>query len=74
MQLVQPKSVLKCRKSEFDGYLDDDEALNSEIAEDSSHSNNAEFFDTNVSNKSGSELYLIFTSLKFSRNYAVSAA
>ncbi|XP_068466128.1 la-related protein 6C isoform X1 [Phaseolus vulgaris] len=43
-----PKSVLKCRKSEFDGYLDDDEALNSEIAEDSSHSNNAEFFDTNV--------------------------
>ncbi|KAK7346003.1 hypothetical protein VNO80_20516 [Phaseolus coccineus] len=43
-----PKSVLKCRKSEFDGYLEDDEVLNSENAEDSSHSNNAELFDTNV--------------------------
>ncbi|KAK7400835.1 hypothetical protein VNO78_12142 [Psophocarpus tetragonolobus] len=42
-----PKSVLKSRKSEFDGYLDDDEFLNSEIAEDSSHSNNAELLDTN---------------------------
>uniref|UniRef100_I1KLX1 HTH La-type RNA-binding domain-containing protein n=2 Tax=Glycine subgen. Soja TaxID=1462606 RepID=I1KLX1_SOYBN len=45
-----PKSVLKSRKSEFDGYLDDDEMLNSESVEDSSpyHSNNAELFDTNV--------------------------
>ncbi|TKY59126.1 La-related protein 6C [Spatholobus suberectus] len=48
-----PKSVLKSsRKSEFDGYLDDDEILNSETAEDSSHSNNAELFDTNVDENS----------------------
>lgn len=42
---------MKSRKSEFDGYLDDDEMLNSESVEDSSpyHSNNAELFDTNVS-------------------------
>ncbi|XP_058747487.1 la-related protein 6C-like [Vicia villosa] len=37
-----PKSVLKNRKSEFDGYLDEDENLNSETAEDSSHPNNTE--------------------------------
>lgn len=46
---AQPKSVLKCRKSEFDGYLEDEEILNSETAEDSSHSNNADMFETNVS-------------------------
>ncbi|KAG5063024.1 hypothetical protein JHK85_004207 [Glycine max] len=45
-----PKSVLKSRKSEFDGYLDDDEIINFESVEDSSpsHSNNAELFETNV--------------------------
>ncbi|KAK7310232.1 hypothetical protein RJT34_07618 [Clitoria ternatea] len=44
-----PKSVLKSRKSEFDGYLDDEEVLSSETAEDSSHPNNSEFFETNIS-------------------------
>jgi len=47
---LQPKSVLKSRKSEFDGYLEDDDVLNSESAEDPSHSNNADLFDTSVSN------------------------
>ncbi|WVZ23815.1 hypothetical protein V8G54_002359 [Vigna mungo] len=47
-----PKSVLKSRKSEFDGYLEDEEILNSESAEDPSHSNNAELFDTNVDENS----------------------
>ncbi|KAK7252058.1 hypothetical protein RIF29_35763 [Crotalaria pallida] len=37
-----PKSVLKSRKSDFDGYLDDEEVPNSESAEDSSHPNNTE--------------------------------
>ncbi|KAL5054071.1 hypothetical protein RYX36_034753 [Vicia faba] len=37
-----PKSVLKNRKSEFDGYLDEDENQNSETAEDSSHPSNTE--------------------------------
>lgn len=37
--ILQPKSVLKSRKSEFDGYLDDDEA---ESSEESSHPNNPE--------------------------------
>jgi len=47
---VQPKSVLKNRKSEFDGYLDDDENLHSETAEDSSHPNNTELcVESNVS-------------------------
>lgn len=46
----QPKSVLKSRKSDFDGYLEDDENLNSDSAEDSSHPNNTELtIDTNVS-------------------------
>ncbi|CAL0313532.1 unnamed protein product [Lupinus luteus] len=36
-----PKSVLKSRKSDFDGYLDDDIPY-SESAEDSSHPNNTE--------------------------------
>lgn len=50
MLIVQPKSVLKSRKSEFDGYLDDDEILNSESAEDSFHPNNTESVaETNVS-------------------------
>ncbi|XP_020232812.1 la-related protein 6C [Cajanus cajan] len=47
-----PKSVLKCRKSEFDGYLEEEEILNSETAEDSSHSNNADLFDSNVDENS----------------------
>lgn len=46
---MQPKSVLKNRKSEFDGLLDEEEILNSESAEDSSHPNNTESFETNVS-------------------------
>ncbi|RYR34531.1 hypothetical protein HN873_032478 [Arachis hypogaea] len=49
----QPKSVLKSRKSDFDGYLDDDDMLNSDSAEDSSHSNNTELTaDTNVDENS----------------------
>ncbi|KAL1336970.1 hypothetical protein HN51_031411 [Arachis hypogaea] len=48
-----PKSVLKSRKSDFDGYLDDDDMLNSDSAEDSSHSNNTELTaDTNVDENS----------------------
>ncbi|XP_061367119.1 la-related protein 6C [Gastrolobium bilobum] len=48
-----PKSVLKSRKSEFDGYIDDDEILHSETAEDSSHPNNTESFgETNVDENS----------------------
>ncbi|MED6206571.1 hypothetical protein PIB30_028160 [Stylosanthes scabra] len=44
-----PKSVLKSRKSDFDGYLDDDEVLNSDSAEDSSHPSNTELIaETNV--------------------------
>ena len=47
---MQPKSVLKNRKSEFDVYLDDDENLHSETAEDSSHPNNTELcVESNVS-------------------------
>jgi La-related protein 7 len=42
MKNVQPKSVLKNRKSEFDGLLEEEENLNSETAEDSSHHNNTE--------------------------------
>lgn len=54
-----PKSVLKNRKSEFDGYLDDDENLHSETAEDSSHPNNTELCvesngdETSVGSKKG---------------------
>ncbi|RDX89140.1 La-related protein 6C, partial [Mucuna pruriens] len=48
-----PKSVLKSsRKSEFDGYLDDEDILNSETAEDSSHTNNAELLEANVDENS----------------------
>ncbi|MED6212478.1 hypothetical protein PIB30_083682 [Stylosanthes scabra] len=48
-----PKSVLKSRKSDFDGYLDDEEVLNSDSAEDSSHPNNTELIaETNVDESS----------------------
>lgn len=36
---MQPKSVLKTKKSEFEGILDDEEA---DASEDSSHPNNQE--------------------------------
>ncbi|KAK4284658.1 hypothetical protein QN277_001459 [Acacia crassicarpa] len=39
-----PRSVLKSKKSEFDGFLEENEMLNSETAEDSSHSNNNDHF------------------------------
>ncbi|KAK7263282.1 hypothetical protein RJT34_30869 [Clitoria ternatea] len=45
--LAKSKSVLKSRKSEFDGYLDDEKVLSSEIAENFSHPNNSEFFEIN---------------------------
>lgn len=44
--LVQPKSVLKSRKSAFDGCLDDEDWLSSELVDDS---NQSETVDTNVS-------------------------
>ncbi|CAL0312107.1 unnamed protein product [Lupinus luteus] len=48
-----PRSVLKSRKSDFDGYLDDDDIPNSESAEDSSHPNNTESnAETNVEENS----------------------
>lgn len=48
--LLQPKSVLKSRKSAFDGYLDDEDWLSSELVDDSYHvSNQSEVVDTNVS-------------------------
>ncbi|KAK7262706.1 hypothetical protein RJT34_30283 [Clitoria ternatea] len=53
--LAKPKSVLKSRKSEFDGYLDDEKVLSSEIAENFSHPNNSEFFETNELRKDGAE-------------------
>ncbi|XP_054787894.1 la-related protein 6C [Prosopis cineraria] len=37
-----PRSVLKSKKLEFDGFLEENEMLNSEPAEDSSHSNNTD--------------------------------
>jgi La-related protein 7 len=42
MKNVQPKYVLKNRKSEFDGLLEEEENLNSETTKDSSHHNNIE--------------------------------
>lgn len=39
---LQPRSVLKSKKLEFDGFLEDNEILNSESAEDSSHPNNTD--------------------------------
>ncbi|KAJ7967422.1 La-related protein like [Quillaja saponaria] len=43
-----PKSVLKNRKSQFEGILEEDEVTHSEYAEDSSHSNNIDMVgDTN---------------------------
>ncbi|KAI4295619.1 hypothetical protein L6164_035644 [Bauhinia variegata] len=52
-----PKSVLKSRKSEFDGFIDDNEILNSDSAEDSSHTNNTDLnAETNVEeNATGSK-------------------
>ncbi|XP_055808766.1 la-related protein 6C-like [Solanum dulcamara] len=44
-----PKSVLKSRKSAFDGCLDDEDWLSSELVDDSYHvSNQSEVVDTNV--------------------------
>ncbi|KAF7810921.1 la-related protein 6C [Senna tora] len=38
-----PRSVLKSKRLEFDGFLEDNEILNSESAEDSSHPNNTDY-------------------------------
>lgn len=47
---MQPKSVLKTRKSEFDGILDEDDSLLNETSDDSSQPNNtAESTENNVS-------------------------
>lgn len=46
---VQPKSVLKTRKSEFDGILEDDDSPRGEHSEGSSPPNNAESFENIVS-------------------------
>ncbi|XP_039006323.1 la-related protein 6C-like [Hibiscus syriacus] len=45
---LSPKSVLKARKSEFDGMLDGDDSLLANYSEDSSLSNNAESVENNV--------------------------
>lgn len=49
--LLQPKSVLKSRKTAFEGCLDDEDWMSSGLAEDSHHvSNQSEVVDhTNVS-------------------------
>lgn len=48
---LQPKSVLKGRKSEFDGILEEEDALVPELTEDTSQPNNAEpVTENNVSN------------------------
>lgn len=49
METMQPKFVFKCRKSGFDGYLDDAVILNSKTAEDPSHPINTKLSETNVS-------------------------
>ena len=46
---MQPKSVLKTRKSEIDGILDEDGSLLAEHSEDYSQPNNAESIENNVS-------------------------
>ena len=46
---MQPKSVLKTRKSEFNGILDEDDSPLAEYSEDSSQPNNAESIENNVS-------------------------
>ncbi|WCJ33772.1 RNA-binding protein [Euphorbia peplus] len=50
-----PKSVLKSKKSEFDGFLDDEDMTTPESVEDSSHTTIAEnISDNNVEENSGS--------------------
>ena len=46
---MQPKSVLKTRKPEFDGILDEDDSPFTENSDDSSQPNNAESTENNVS-------------------------
>lgn len=46
---LQPKSVLKSRKSAFDGCFDDEDWLASELTDDSNHTNQSEIADSNVS-------------------------
>nr|XP_016509580.1 PREDICTED: la-related protein 6C-like [Nicotiana tabacum] len=43
-----PKSVLKSRKSAFDGCFDDEDWLASELTDDSNHTNQSEIADSNV--------------------------
>ncbi|RVW61339.1 La-related protein 6C [Vitis vinifera] len=52
-----PKSVLKNRRSEFDGIMDEEEGPHPEFSEDSSHPNNTELvFENNAEeNSSGSK-------------------
>ncbi|XWS54841.1 hypothetical protein CRYUN_Cryun10bG0124100 [Craigia yunnanensis] len=45
---LSPKSVLKNRKSEFDGILDEDDSPLTEYSEDSSQPNNAESIENNA--------------------------
>ncbi|XWS67989.1 hypothetical protein CRYUN_Cryun04dG0051700 [Craigia yunnanensis] len=45
---LSPKSVLKTRKSEFNGILDEDDSPRTEYSEDSSQPNNAESIENNA--------------------------
>ncbi|KAE8669997.1 La-related protein 6C [Hibiscus syriacus] len=45
---LSPKSVLKTRKSEFDGILDEDDSPHAEYSEGSSPPNNAELFENSA--------------------------
>lgn len=46
---MQPKSVLKTRKSDFDGILDDDDSMLTDYYEDSSQPTHVESIENNVS-------------------------
>ncbi|KAE8672829.1 La-related protein 6C [Hibiscus syriacus] len=45
---LSPNSILKTRKSEFDGILDDDDSPHAEYSDGSSPPNNAELFEPNA--------------------------
>lgn len=65
--VVQPKSVLKNRKSDFDGILDDDESPAPDSPEDSSQPNNIDLgIESNVN------LYLDTTHIIISFNCYIS--
>ncbi|XP_039068588.1 la-related protein 6C-like [Hibiscus syriacus] len=48
---LSPKSVLKTRKSEFDGILDDNDSPHAEYSQGSSPPNNAESFENNAEDR-----------------------